>query len=183
MKTQGRRGEVSAELHTDFPERFAERKRLFALLPGGSRRELELEDAWPHQGRIVLKFRGVETIGDGEALVGSEIQVPREERAPLEPGAAYVGDLVGCVVVDAASSEELGRVTEVQFGAGEAPLLVVRNGGKERLLPFAAAYLKTVDAAAKRIEVLLPEGMLELDAPLTAEEKAQQRGERHQGRR
>lgn len=183
MKTQGRRGEVGADLHTDFPDRFAERKRLFALGPDGSRRQLELQDAWPHQGRMVLKFRGVETISDAEALVGWEIQVPRAERAPLEPGAAYVGDLVGCAVIDAASGKELGCVEDVRFGAGEAPLLVVRGGGKESLIPFAAAYLKAVEPEGKRIEMLLPEGMLELDAPLTAEEKARQRGDKRSGRR
>ena len=78
-------------------------------------------------------------------------------------------------VLDAATGAEIGRIEDVQFGAGEAPLLVVRSGAKERLVPFAAAYLKSVEPAQKRIEVLLPDGMLELDAPLTAEEKARQR--------
>ena len=176
MKTQGRRGEVSAELHTDFPERFAGRKRLFALLPDDSRRELELEEAWPHHGRMVLKFRGVESIEAAEALVGAEIQLPVAERADLEPGSAYVSDLVGCAIFDARTGAEIGKIEDVQFGAGEAPLLVVKSGAKERLIPFAAAYLKAVEPAQKRIEVELPEGMLELDAPLTAEEKAEQRG-------
>jgi 16S rRNA processing protein RimM len=178
VKTQGRRGEVGAALHTDFPERFAERKRLFALHRDGNRREMELEDAWPHLGRMVLKFRGVETIEDAEALVGCEIQVPIEERAPLEAGSAYVSDLVGCAVVDGRSGSEIGLVEDVQFGAGEAPLLVVRSGAKERLIPLAAAYLKAFEPAQKRIEVLLPEGMLELDAPLSAEERGRQRGDK-----
>lgn len=182
MKTQGRRGEVSAELHTDFPERFAERKRLFALLADDSRRELELEDAWPHQDRMVLKFRGVETIADAEALVGAEIQVAAAERAELVPGSAYVSDLVGCAVINARTGAEIGKIEDVQFGAGEAPLLVVKSGPKERLIPFAAAYLKAVEPAQKRIEVELPEGMLELDAPLTAEEKARQRGSKDQAK-
>jgi 16S rRNA processing protein RimM len=78
-------------------------------------------------------------------------------------------------VIDARTGSEIGKIEDVQFGAGEAPLLVVKSGTKERLIPFAAAYLKAVEPAQKRIEVELPEGMLELDAPLTAEEKAQQR--------
>jgi 16S rRNA processing protein RimM len=174
VKPQGRRGEVSAELHTDFPERLAERKRLWALTPRGERRELELESCWPHKGRLVLKFRGVDSITAAEALAGCELQIPQQERGKLAPGAVYVSDLVGCVVIDAATGAEIGRVEEVQFGAGEAPLLVLRKGQREQLVPFAADFVKRLDLAGKRVEMLLPDGLLELDAPLTAEEKQRQ---------
>lgn len=173
-RTQGRRGEVAAELHTDFPERFGERKRLFALAGDGSRRPLELESSWEHKGGIVLKFRGVDSITDAEKLVGSEIQIPREERAPLKPGAAYVADLLGCVLV--ADGRELGKIEDVQFGAGDAPLLVVK-GAKEYDIPFAEEFVRSLDVERKRLEMALPEGLLELDAPLSEEEKRSQRGE------
>src|SRR3954453_23790235 len=88
VKTQGPHGEVAAELHTDFPEKFAERKKLFALEADGKRRELRLESHWLHKAFVVLKFAGVESIADAEALVGSEIQVPREQRAKIEADAA-----------------------------------------------------------------------------------------------
>jgi 16S rRNA processing protein RimM len=99
VKPQGRVGEVSAELFTDFPERFAERRHLFALGATGTRRELELEDFWPHKGRMILKFAGVDSIDDAASLVGAEIQIPREERAQLEAGSFYVSDLLGCQVL------------------------------------------------------------------------------------
>lgn len=172
-RTQGRRGEVAAELHTDFPERFRERKRVFALAPDGTRRQLELETSWEHKRGIVLKFRGVDTISEAEGLVCCEIQVPREERAPLGPGAAYISDLLECVVVVA--GREIGRIEDVQFGAGDAPLLVVK-GTKEYLVPFAEEYVRSLDVERKRLDMALPEGLLELDAPLTEEEKRQQRG-------
>ena len=176
MKTQGRRGEVAAELHTDFPERFAERRRLFALDAQGRRRELQLEEFWPHLGRMVLKFAGVDSISDAETLIGCEIQIPRAERAALDPGASYVSDLIGCTVVALGPEgpRELGRIEDVQFGAGEAPLLTVRAGRKEYLLPFAVEYVISVDTQGRRIEMALPEGMLDLDAPLSAEEKREQ---------
>ena len=178
-RTQGRLGEVAAEVLTDFPERFAGRQRVFALHERGLRRELHLEAFRPHQGRLLLKFADVDSISAAEELVGCEIQIPRSERAELEPGSSYVGDLVGCVVLVSSAggaARELGAVTDVQFGAGEAPLLVVRRGEREYLIPFAQEYLRTVDIKAKRLEMLLPKGMLELDAPLTKEEKeAQQR--------
>jgi 16S rRNA processing protein RimM len=173
---------VAAEIHTDFPERFQERRRVFALTPDGSRRELQVEDAWTHKDRIILKFAGVESISQAEELAGAEIQIPRQERAELEPGAAYVSDLVGSAVFVAGnagteSERELGQIAEVLFGAGEAPLLVVRERGpaaKEYLIPYAGPYLRRVDLPARRVVLSLPEGMLETDAPLSPEEKLRQ---------
>lgn len=158
-KTQGRKGEVAADLHTDFPEKFAERKRLFALGKDGSRRELRLQDHWPHKGRMVLKFEGVDTMSDAEALIGSELQIPLSERAKLEAGAAYISDLVGMQVFD--HGREVGRIKDVQFGSGEAPTLVV-EGNKEVLIPYAQEFIKSVDVSGKRLEMQLPEGLLDI---------------------
>jgi 16S rRNA processing protein RimM len=167
---------VAANLHTDFPEMFAERKRVFALDPAGHRRELAVEDFWPHKGRMILKFAGVDSISDAESLLGCEVQIPAAERAELEPGEIYIGDLKDCsvAVIEPNGDREIGHVADVMFGAGEAPLLVVREGSKEYLIPFADEYVKSLDLGAKRITMSLPEGMLELDAPLSKREKHQQ---------
>jgi 16S rRNA processing protein RimM len=180
-KTQGRRGEVAAALLTDFPELFATRRRLFAL--GGTgrekqgdkadvvRRTMDLEEHWFHKGMVVLKFAGVDSISDAETLIGNEIQVPRRERAALGNDEFYVSDLVGCTVTDYA--RVIGLIKDVQFGSGEAPLLVI-EGEKEYLVPFAGAYIEKIALEQKRLEMKLPEGMLELDAPLNQEEKQRQ---------
>lgn len=163
LKPQGRRGEVTAELHTDFPERFAVRKRLFLLGRDGKRQEAELESHWLHKGRVILKFSGVDSMNAAEALVGSEVQLPREARASLEGGAAYVSDLVGCEVFEVSGEPRaLGRIENVLFGAGEAPLLELKNDREELLIPFAEAYLRGFERERKRLEVALPEGLLEL---------------------
>jgi 16S rRNA processing protein RimM len=101
------------------------------------------------------------------------LQVPRSERARLESGWNYVSDLIGCVVSDA--GHEIGKIEDIQFGTGEAPLLIVAEGSKRYEIPYAEAYLKSVDLEHKQIQMQLPEGMLELNAPLTDEEKQQQR--------
>lgn len=160
LRTQGRRGEVAAELHTASRERFADGSRVFALDKGNLRRELVIEDCWPHKGLVVLKFREVESISQAEMLVGCEIQVPRAERLPLPAGEVYVSDLVGCAVFDRGT--EVGRIADVKFSSGDAPLLVLKAGTKEQLVPFAEAYLVKVDTEGKRIEMELPEGILEL---------------------
>ncbi|HKS72765.1 MAG TPA: ribosome maturation factor RimM [Terriglobales bacterium] len=172
LKTQGRRGEVAVEVHSDVPDRFRENMQLSALGEDGSRRDLKIEELWPHKSHLILKFEGVDSISDAEALVGLELQVPKEQRAQLERGWNYVSDLIGSTVFD--GEREIGVVRHLQFGAGEAPLLIVQAGTKQYEIPYAEAYLKSLDLEHKQIRMQLPEGLLELDAPLSAEEKQRQ---------
>jgi 16S rRNA processing protein RimM len=164
-------------LHTDVPDRFRQEMRLWALLKDGQRREVTVEDLWPRKSFLVLKFTGIETISDAEPLVGAELQLPRGERAELEPGWTYLSDLIGCTVFD--GQREIGEIEDVQFGAGEAPLLVVR--GKEQRtklpyeIPFAEAYLEKLDLERRQVRMKLPEGLLEINAPLAKEEKERSR--------
>ena len=124
--------------------------RLWALPRDGDgpRRELKIEELWPHKGHLVLKFGGVDSISEAETLVGCELQVPARERSKLGPGWAYVSDLVGCAVFD--GDREIGLVADVQFGAGEAPLLIVKGAAKQYEIPYAEAYLKSVMSCIRR---------------------------------
>jgi 16S rRNA processing protein RimM len=187
VKTQGRHGEVAAEVHSDVPERFAPGMKLFALQSAGGARPpsvqeasaervpLEIEDLWPHKGLLVLKFVGVDSMSDAETLIGTELQVPKADRGELEQGWTYVSDLIGCTVFN--NGREIGRIEDVQFGAGEAPLLIVASAGGEFTkydVPFAEEYLDGVNIARREVRMKLPEGMLEINAPMTVEEKKQQ---------
>src|SRR6476661_6919702 len=103
-----------------------------------------------------------------------EIQVPLEQRIELEEGSIYLSDLTGCVVFD--NGHEVGRIQDVQFGSGEAPLLIVKSGSnKEYMIPFAAEFLEELDIPHQRVAMKLPAGMLELDAPLNNDEKERQK--------
>ena len=181
MRPQGRHGEILADILTDFPERFSERKRLFLVPPETSEsvvaknnpiREILLEHHWLHKGRIVFKFAGIDSINDAEALRGLDVAIPASERAELDDGAVYISDLMGCEVVNLASESEaiIGRVLDVDRGAA---LLVVEDAKRaEILIPFAQAYLVKIDLDAKRIEMRLPPGLLDINAPLSEEERA-----------
>lgn len=179
MKTQGRRGEVASEVYSNVPERFTGGMKLLALPRGSSqgRRELKIEHLWPHKGLLVLEFAGVDSITEAETLIGSELQIPLSQRFKLQAGWNYVSDLVGCWLFD--GGRKVGRVEDVQFGAGEAPLLIVREAASREVeIPFAEAYLVGVDVERKEVRMNLPEGLLEVNAPLTAEEKREQAGSR-----
>lgn len=182
VRPHGRRGELIAEILTDFPERFHQRRRLYLIPPGaGSRpREVELENFWFLRSRIVLKFKGVESINEAEGLRGYEVAIPAAERAPLEEGAVYVSDLMGCRVMDLnAGGTEIGEVADVDRGSSNTELLVVRRpgarAGEELLIPFVKEFLVEVDTDKREIRMRLPAGLLEINAPMTEEEKEEQR--------
>jgi len=178
VRPQGRRGEVLADIFTDFPQQFAERKRLFLRPPAGSpletMREARVESHWLHKGRVVLKFLLVDSIADAENLRGFDLVTPREERIPLHGDAVYVSDLVGVRVVDVSrgGAEVAGEITDVEpEGAGPAMLVIRTPAGDELLIPFVRAYLRKIDIEAKRLEMELPEGLLAMQAPLTEQER------------
>lgn len=182
IRPHGRRGELIAEILTDFPERFHERTRLFLIPPervGSRPREVVVENFWFLRSRMVMKFRGVDSINEAEALRGFEVAIPAEERAPLGAGSVYVSDLIGCRVVDLnRDGAEVGEIVDVDRDSSSTELLVVRRsdrreGDEELLVPFVTEYLVRVDAANRQVEMRLPEGLLEINAPMTEEEKQQ----------
>jgi 16S rRNA processing protein RimM len=176
-KPQGRKGEVLAEILTDFPDKFSERKRVWLLTGAGSAREsareAELIGHFLHKGGrtdIVLHFAGIDSIPEAEALRDQIVAVPISDRAPLGEDEAYVGDLIGCQLVDvsAATEQLIGLIEGVDRDAGPVDLLVVKGIGngiskdEEILVPFAKAYLRRIDFLGKRVEMALPEGLIEV---------------------
>jgi 16S rRNA processing protein RimM len=128
-------------------------------------REVNLESFWhPHgrnSGRVVLKFADSNSIPDAEALAKLLVVIPASERAPLEPGAVFLDQIVGCKVFDHGS--EIGAVEVVDFTAG-APLLIVRAPDSEELLvPFAEEFIIKFAPDERRLEMRLPEGLLDVN--------------------
>jgi len=180
-RPQGRKGEVFADILTDFPEKFAERRRLWLVRENSpapqanssgstaammAPREVHLVNHWLHKGGIVLHFEGVDSISDAEALKGLYAAIPRAERAQLAEGEAYIGDLAGCTLVDVAGPEPqvVGQIEDVDRSAGPVALLVIRGSGGEVLIPFAKDYLRRTDLVDKRVEMALPEGLVGLNS-------------------
>lgn len=162
-KTQGRRGEVAAEVLTDFPERLAQRREVWLWNGSDEPRRVTLERAWPHKNYLVFQFAGYGSIAQAKELVGQEIQIPRQEATPLGGTAFYLDELEGCRVVEQASRTELGRVRELVRTGGTALLAVDTAEGKEILIPFAEEFCPRIAPAEKLIEVVLPEGLRDLN--------------------
>jgi len=168
-RPQGRKGEVLADLLTDFPEKFSERKHLWLIAGEGaaSPREVELTGFWPHKGGVVLHFAGVDSISDAETLAGLIVAIPRSARVQLGEDEVYICDLIGCTLVDMASGTavNIGEIEDVDRTAGPVALLVVREMARQILIPFAKAYLRRIDLEARRVEMALPEGLVDINQP------------------
>jgi 16S rRNA processing protein RimM len=128
---------------------------------------VELAAHWLHKGGVVLHFAGVDSISAAETLAGLVVAIPLAERAPLDDGEVYVADLIGCALVDVAGAEPVtvGEIEDVDRTAGPVALLVVRGAAGEVLIPFAKSYLRKIDLEGKRVEMALPEGLADLNAP------------------
>ena len=167
VKPQGRRGEVLAEIHTDFPQRYQQGSAAFLQRPGSPAPfPVTIEGSWLHKDRVVLKFAGIDSISDAEPLRGAQLVIPPEDRMDLEPGAAYIQDLCGCDLVDLAveGAPVVGTIRDVIRQPETTDLLVVTTpDGDEHWIPFAAAYRPHIDLAGQRVSLYLPAGILTIN--------------------
>ena len=168
LRPHGRRGEVACEILTDFPQRFKSLK--FAELRGerGEPRRTAIRSCWLSQsrgGQAIFLFEGSDSIDDAKKLVGLEVQIPLSERMPLPAGSYYITDLAGCEVKEA-GGPVIGLVRDVEIAGANVsgtPLLTVDTPNGELLIPLAQEICVRVDTAARVIEVVLPEGLRDLN--------------------
>ena len=186
LKARGNKGEVAAELLTDFPERLTRLQEVFVGHAGGKiePRRMALKSCWlsqNHRGQAVFHFAGVESISEAEKFRGLEVLLPFEQRVTLPAGQYFVADLIGCSVFEspvappmvssspcslAEAPSLLGTVRDVQFPGEEfsgTPLLEVETSQGEILIPLAVDICTKIDTAARRIDVLLPDGLRDLN--------------------
>ena len=169
LRPHGRRGEVAAEILTDFPDRLTRLKsvELWNEKTAAAKR-VAVRKCWlshSRGGQAIFHFENSASISDAEKLVGLEVQIPLAERVPLPDASYYVTDLIGCEVYEK-NGGVVGSVLDIQFtgeGAAKNPILVVDSARGELLIPLAQEICERVDVVARRIEVVLPEGLRDLN--------------------
>ena len=165
LRARGLRGEVAAEILTDFPERLPKLREVWLADGRNEPRRIGVERCWlatSRGGQAIFHFEGVDTVEAAEKLRGAEVQVPFDQRTRLGAGQYYVSDLIGCEVWESDAASAMGAVRDVQFPGG-APLLSVQTEEGEVLVPLAAEFCIRIDVRTKRIDVALPEGLRDLN--------------------
>ncbi len=163
VKARGIRGEVACEMATDFPERFQtlENTATTIVTAHGARLTLVLEKRWFHKDRVILKFKGVDTMTAAEELVGGRLIISDAEAWELDDDEFYEYDLIGLQAVTT-DGESIGRVKELLRTGGADVLVVELRDGREAMIPFVDEICPTVDLEAGQIVVKPPAGLLEL---------------------
>jgi len=158
-KPRGLRGEVVADVLTDFPERFENLEEVFLLKPNKERLSLKIEEAWFQNDRVVLKFAGFDTIEKAETLRDCEVCVAESDAVELAEDEVYEWKLIGCAV-ETIDGKKLGTVSEI-LRTGATDVLIIAGAEKEYLIPFAEAICVEVDVDRKLIRVDPPDGLLD----------------------
>jgi 16S rRNA processing protein RimM len=160
VRARGLKGEIVADLLTDFPERFEDVEELVLVSPAGVRTVVELEDYWFQNDRVILKLADYNDVDAARQLVGYEFAVPEQDRVPLPKDHYYDWELEGCEVK--VGNEVIGKVSSVMRTGGAEILVITDEKGSERLVPLADSIVVEIDPAAKTIVVDPPEGLFEL---------------------
>ena len=150
---------MRVELTLDDDRQFQPSRRVILAGKFGER-QAEIEFFRRQHGRCVLKLQGIDSISEAEKYVGADVRIPKNELLPPEEGSFYTFQLKGCRVFSA--GEEIGTVVDV-LDLGGTTVLQVDQDGNEILIPFANSYLKKIDLDQRRIDVDLPEGLMELN--------------------
>lgn len=158
-RTRGIRGEVAAEILTDFPERFSRLDEVRVASDSFESYE-KIENFWFQKSQVILKFKGRNRPHEVAELVGNEIQIPEEERVELPEDTYFDSDLEGCSVYE--DGNYLGFVKEVFKGSKDNPNLVVQmDDNQEFMIPMVKQFLKLIDIDSKTIQVDLPPGLID----------------------
>ena len=158
VKRRGLRGEVAAELLTDFPERFSSLDEV-RVFNGEKEYWEEIEKHWFQKNRVILKFRGRDRPEEVEELIGGDVQVSQDQRVSLPQDSHYHSDLIGCEVIE--NEEVLGGVTGIlETGAAGCNLVVTKADGEEFMVPMVRKFVLEVDVEKKVIQVSLPSGLV-----------------------
>ena len=153
------RGDVKIELHTDFPDRFASGALLYL---GTDLVEAQIEQARPHQNQMLVRFAGVTSRDQAEALRGLWVFIPETEAETLEADTYYIHDIIG-LSVQTEDGTLIGVVQDVMAtGANDVYVIATPDEPpREVLIPAIADVVQRVDLEQGIIVVTPLPGLLD----------------------
>jgi 16S rRNA processing protein RimM len=159
VTTHGIEGWLKLRLYNPQSTLLSSLKEIF-LETGGSRSPHSLVAIRPHQGNLLIKLRGIDTINDARKWIPSVLCIPADVLQPLKPGEYYHYQVVGLEVYDTAGSR-IGAITRIWHKEG-GDLYVVQGNDKEYLIPATKEVIEKVDFSAGKMIIRPPAGLLDL---------------------
>lgn len=148
----GLKGEVKAEVLTDFPDRFSPQEMVY--IDGSS---VRIEGNKWHKGRVILKLATVDSVEAAERLRGRFLEIPESELRPLPEDQYYQFQLIG-METWTSDGEHLGQIVSI-LPTGSNDVYVVHGEQGELLIPAIEDVVKFVELEKGRIIVEVIEGL------------------------
>ena len=156
QKPFGIKGELKIKPQTDFvEERFKVGNERYINL-NNDIKQYEVESMRKHQGSLLVKFKGLDSLNDVEFFHRALIQINESDQHDLEEGEFYFKDLIDCEVY--VEETKLGHVSEV-LDLPAHPVLRIKTDSEDILIPFVEAFIIDVDLDNNQIEVKNMEGL------------------------
>ena len=154
-RAHGVRGEMIMDLHTDFPERLRNGKKLFV---GEEHQPVTLASARAHAKGMLVKFMGFENSEDLARFRNQWVYVKAADVPQLPEGQIYQHELFGFQVLDE-NDHPLGELVEI-IETGANDVYVIRDlNGRELLLPNIPSVILNLDPARRVMHVHVLEGL------------------------
>lgn len=155
-RPHGLQGEMFMDLHTDFPERMKQGRK---LLVGEERAPMTLASARPHQAGLLVKFRGIDTPEQAGQYRNQWVYIKANEAPKLPKGQLYQHELLGFQVVDD-NDKLLGELVEILETGANNVYVVKDETGSELLLPAIPSVILNIDAERRMMRVHVLEGLI-----------------------
>jgi len=157
--THGIAGEMRVQPWCDTPNFLCGFKKLY--LDEAGNKQVDIISSRAHKNIVLMRVEGVDGIADVERLRGKILYISRQD-APLEEGANFICDLLGCTVFHADTGDRLGTLTDV-IKTGANDVWQVSEGGRDYLVPVIPDVLDTVDIEKEIITIRPLKGIFDND--------------------
>ncbi len=161
VKKYSFKGELLAKLDTDEPDLYEHLDAIFIDLKGHLV-PFFVESSQLHKSDLLrLKFEDVDSEGDADALLKTNLYLPLELLPKLEGNKFYFHEVIGFTITD----QNFGEVGIIKSGINDSTaqaLFEIDRNGVEILIPMNDEFIVTVDRKSKNITVNTPEGLIDL---------------------